>query len=560
MRIIVGIVLCLCLFISCDRGSYAILASAESLLVDRPDSAYKLLRAIDPEELRGQNNRALYALLYTEAQYKSYDSIKSDSLISIAVNYYSAQNQSPYLHRALMYKGAALEDMGMWHQAMIWYKKAEQMTDSSDYKALGLINIRIADLYKYSYIENYEQIKRYKKALGYYLRTTDSVKIDYLYLTIGNLFFIHNLDSAYLYLNRSNNFEYSDRNMDGEFINNVYLQLYYYLKKEYRKSVNSGLLYFDSCLINDQNKIVVFNFLSRAYANMGQIDSSLFYFNGIDIDKLDAMNRLSRYMSLVEIEKCKGDYKKALEYSVISEDLNDSIRREAQKHNLFIIDKQFDKQLIEDKNRELEYKSNIKLLVIVIMCLALCMIVFLLFVVISKHRRKLAQYSEFIDYLRNESIDSKNTLIEQLDKRNKTEQSLKTVLENKLQTVRELIDLSYRCGSSSDSLFRSKVDSVLKTNNLADGALNDLREIVNAKYFGLTDHLITKHPQLNDKDIHLICLVCCNFSAIEMSMFFNYSNPKTIYSSKSRLCEKLNITTTLEVYLETEIKELKDSY
>lgn len=58
----------------------------DELMNVHPDSAFTMIKSIDPDDIYGRADGALYALLYTQAQYKNYDSIRNDSLIDIAVD------------------------------------------------------------------------------------------------------------------------------------------------------------------------------------------------------------------------------------------------------------------------------------------------------------------------------------------------------------------------------------------------------------------------------------------------------------------------------------------
>lgn len=62
------------------------LARVDELMNVHPDSAFTMIKSIDPDDIYGRADGALYALLYTQAQYKNYDSIRNDSLIDIAVD------------------------------------------------------------------------------------------------------------------------------------------------------------------------------------------------------------------------------------------------------------------------------------------------------------------------------------------------------------------------------------------------------------------------------------------------------------------------------------------
>ena len=69
------------------------LAEADSLLcAGMQEKAFTILKSVSPGSLRGRGNRAYYALLYTQAQYKCYEPIRNDSLINIAVDYYDGSD------------------------------------------------------------------------------------------------------------------------------------------------------------------------------------------------------------------------------------------------------------------------------------------------------------------------------------------------------------------------------------------------------------------------------------------------------------------------------------
>ena len=79
------------------------------------DGALLLLEQIPhPEELRGKQ-RADYALLLTQARDKNYlDSLQSDSLIKIAVDYYK-NGEDKVKAKALFYYGKVVVCRGMIH-------------------------------------------------------------------------------------------------------------------------------------------------------------------------------------------------------------------------------------------------------------------------------------------------------------------------------------------------------------------------------------------------------------------------------------------------------------
>lgn len=81
------------------------LERADSIIEDAPDSAYALLSAIDSDELRSDCDRAMYALLYTQARTKLNVVQTDDSLINTAVDYFAGSPDSREYMKALFYKG-----------------------------------------------------------------------------------------------------------------------------------------------------------------------------------------------------------------------------------------------------------------------------------------------------------------------------------------------------------------------------------------------------------------------------------------------------------------------
>ena len=65
-----------------------VLTRAEALMNEYPDSAWAVLNTLSPDEMGQNRTRAHYALLYTQAQDKTYRDETNDSLINIAVDYY----------------------------------------------------------------------------------------------------------------------------------------------------------------------------------------------------------------------------------------------------------------------------------------------------------------------------------------------------------------------------------------------------------------------------------------------------------------------------------------
>lgn len=134
-------------------------------LWNAPDSALQVLKTIPSPEKLSKEEYSLYALLMTQAMHRCGQKISSDSLIDIAVEYYSSHGTPDEKSSAFLYKGYVLENLGKDNAAIYAYKQAEEAVKSAKdlrihflvYTALGHINGRYA---------HYEQsVGYYKKAL-----------------------------------------------------------------------------------------------------------------------------------------------------------------------------------------------------------------------------------------------------------------------------------------------------------------------------------------------------------------------------------------------------------
>ena len=71
-----------------------LLLCADSLMEVSPDSALSILESISSPQKLSRADRALYALLLTQARHKNYVPLDDDSLIKAAVDYYGDRDKS----------------------------------------------------------------------------------------------------------------------------------------------------------------------------------------------------------------------------------------------------------------------------------------------------------------------------------------------------------------------------------------------------------------------------------------------------------------------------------
>ena len=161
---------------------------AEALMNEDPDSAWAVLNAISPDEMGQNRNRALYALLYTQAQDKTYRDETNDSLISVAVDYYRHTDDARHKFLSFYYKGRVHFNAQDYQNATLCYMEAEQLADAvgDDYLA-GLLYAELGRIYDI-YYDYPKSLEAYQKASEYYERAGKIRHRNYMWYNISTIY------------------------------------------------------------------------------------------------------------------------------------------------------------------------------------------------------------------------------------------------------------------------------------------------------------------------------------------------------------------------------------
>ena len=158
---------------------------AEALMNEYPDSAWTLLNTISPDEMGQNRNRALYALLYTQAQDKTYRDETNDSLISVAVDYYRDTDDVRRKFLSYYYKGRVHFTTKDYLGATTCYMEAEQLADEvGDDYLVGLLYAELGRIYNI-YYDYPKSLEAYQKAAECYERAGKIRHRNYMWLNQG---------------------------------------------------------------------------------------------------------------------------------------------------------------------------------------------------------------------------------------------------------------------------------------------------------------------------------------------------------------------------------------
>ena len=157
------------------------LTRAETLMNEYPDSAWAVLNTLSPDEMGQNRTRAHYALLYTQAQDKTYRDETNDSLISIAVDYYRHTDDARRKFLSYYYKGRVYTNAKDYLNATSCYIEAEQLSDAvGDDYLTGLLYAELGRIYRL-YYDYPKSLEAYQKAAECYERAGKTRHRNYMW-------------------------------------------------------------------------------------------------------------------------------------------------------------------------------------------------------------------------------------------------------------------------------------------------------------------------------------------------------------------------------------------
>lgn len=312
-----------------------LLLSADSLMEIYPDSALSILESISSPQKLPRADRALYALLLTQARHKNYIALEDDSLIKTAVEYYGDKKKSVRAAKAHYYLGAAYWDMKCISFAVEEYLVAIRLMPVKD-EFLAMIYDNLAECYEedrlYNVaIENYRaayQILKGKNGQTYPMRG------------IARVFLLQNeKDSALYYYQQALDCALADQ--DSSLVGALYhdLAMVYNEKKDYIQADK----YVSKAIMVKGEDVANANLLkAQIMLNLSKLDSASYFFSK-NVDQLDIYGRAVCYDGMYQIAKRKGEWKTATEnmdaYKILYDSMqimtdNEELNRLMDKHQL----------------------------------------------------------------------------------------------------------------------------------------------------------------------------------------------------------------------------------
>ena len=365
----------------------ALLLQADSIMNVRPDSALALLNLIQfPQEMKTAD-RALYSLLFTQAEQKNRISHTNDSLIRIAVDYYKDKDDKEQETKACYYLGCVYQDIGDIVGATDAFLKALNINPQviNDTERLTMIYENLAECYQSQGFYD-KAMEMYRISYKTNINHNEEKNILFSLQGIGEVFmYQHQWDSAAYYYNEI--IEKSRAIGDSSWISIGISNLahVYYNQKKYPEAYHTALKSIHNNNEDKENEITSkYILLGDILIQLGQYDSARYYLS-LNSIKEDPFLRASRHFSLYELEKKCGKYKEATQYIDTYTTLYDSLREEKNKEE---IAKLINSYTIERYKREISEKQKHQTRISISFFILIIISILFIFLMIDRHRKQ----------------------------------------------------------------------------------------------------------------------------------------------------------------------------
>ena len=380
------------IWISCDGMGHQTIdfRKIENLMPQHPDSALMLLEQIENKENLSRKDKAHYSLLLTEAEDKTYVTHTTDSLISIAADYYEKTDDLRRKAKAWYYKGRINQDLGHPLKAQEYYLKALRDEEKiEDHALLGRIHNHIGMLYAYQ--------KVYEKALPFQKKAVENFHL--INDSTGQVFALRDLGRTFLMLGLQDSSIICNQKaialMRKRIIPSVYTELAgLYIDRQRMEEAHGLLRTSLQNVAKPQAKYPVYLVLGELYKKSGQIDSARFYLQACINSAPLPETRAGGLFHLKEIALEKGQWEQAALLSKQYELLKDSIEQGKNAESIrnvqaFYSYNEIEQDLWEARLYASKQKSFYSLLITA--CLFLLTVALLRFIHYRRERKNLLQ-------------------------------------------------------------------------------------------------------------------------------------------------------------------------
>ncbi|SDJ02457.1 tetratricopeptide repeat protein [Bacteroides ovatus] len=473
-----------------------LLLSADSLMEIYPDSALSILESISSPQKLSRADRALYALLLTQARHKNYIALGDDSLIKTAVEYYGDKKKSVRAAKAHYYWGATYGEKGYTSFAVDEYLTAIRLMPVRD-EFLAMIYDNLADCYEKDELFDIA-IDAYREA---YQILKGGSQQTYPLRGIARMCLLQNKkDSALFYYHQALDCALAEQ--DSSLIGDLYhdLAMAYNEKKDY---IQADKYVSKAIMVQGQDAVNVCLSKAQIMLNLNKLDSASYFFRK-NIDQLDIYGRAVCYDGMYQIAKKRGEWKAATENIDAYKVLYDSIQFMTDNEEL---NRLMDKHQLEEHKRLLS--EHTKTLIFSLVTAFFLLMVVCVFYFMWNDRKRKKHYIALQHELTQKRVDTMLLKEEEVSESNKEDLNKKRseLTERQIQLCISVLKTT-DCYDQLEALERATHKQLLMMRSLR----KEIRSEISNAFVDVMMNLKERYPALTGDDIFycVLSLLCCS--------------------------------------------------
>lgn len=554
------------LIVSCHRDMDALnmtFSKVEKCMDLCPDSALNLLKGIpEPEKLWGES-QATYALLMTQAMDKNYMKFSSDSLIALALNYYTKTQTSPVMYaKALFYHGRVMLELDKEEEALKSFLAAKDVYErTKDHKMLALILEEIGMINRRQELFD-DALSNFRGALDTHIRLKDSLGIISVSQNIARVYlFKSQWDSCSYYYN--NALEIAVKKNLSEISILHELGILYRSMQELSEAERYFLAAYEK-ETDEEKKYMECLSLGYLYMQMGQTEDARKYLK-MSAKSSKAYTLISAFDCLYFLEKDIDNFEEAIVYHELADSITNAMEELNSRDLIASLQKKYENEKLQNDNLHMKVRYTNFMLwgMIAFLIVVACMCYYY-----YKNRNNKKKIAEIESQIREneEEIERYQQEIEdiQISKDQVLKENL--MLEENRTKVGELngkiilltmqnktlsehlkeLGGELNVGTSSSSFIHAfRLLLAIKEGTLRGKLSNEERQklfsLFDLMYWNYVTRLLERAPTLTKHDLEICCFLKFGLTHEELSCIF-HTTSDSVTRAKGRLKGRLGVS------------------
>ena len=555
------------LAVSCHRDTDALnmtFSKVEKCMDLCPDSALNLLKGIhDPEKLWGES-QATYALLMTQAMDKNYMKFSSDSLIALALNYYTITQTSPVMYaKALFYHGRVMLELDKEEEALKSFLAAKDVYErTKDHKMLALIAEEVGMINRKQDLYD-DALTNFREALTTYKQLKDSLSVISASLNIARVYlFKSEWDSCSLYYNNA-----LEIAVQKNYLSEITILHELGILYRSMQNLSEAERYFLAAYekeTDEEKKYMECLSLGYLYMQMGQTENARKYLI-MSANSSKAYTQISAYDCLYFLEKDIDNFEEAIVYHELADSITNAMEELNSRELIASLQKKYENEKLRNDNLQMKvrYTNFILWGTIAFLFVVACMCYYYyknrnnkkkiaeIELQIQENEEEIERYQQEIEDIQisKDQVLKENLMLEE----NRTKVGelngkivLLTMQNKTLSEHLKELGGELNVGISSGSFIHAfRLLLAIKEGTLRGKLSNEERQklfsLFDLIYWNYVSRLLERAPTLTKHDLEICCFLKFGLSHEELSCIF-HTTSDSVTRAKGRLKGRLGIS------------------